>query len=50
MLKYLIQCQELMKQDTEWHQTGVSVNVDSMQACVIINDKMMIKAGVNAKN
>ena len=22
MLKYLIQCQELMKQDTEWHQTG----------------------------
>ena len=22
MLKYLIQYQELMKQDTEWHQTG----------------------------
>ena len=51
MLKCSIYCQELMKQDTQDDMKPVSVNVDQMQAFVILNkDGMMINAGVNAKN
>ena len=40
-----------MKQDTQNGMKHVSVNVDQMQAFVIINNVgMMINAGVNAKN
>ena len=40
-----------MKQDTQNGMKRVSVNVDQMQAFIIINNiKMMINAGVNAKN
>ena len=40
-----------MKQDTQNNIKRVSVNVDQMQAFVIINNiGMMINAGVNAKN
>ena len=40
-----------MKQDTQNGMQHVSVNVDQMQAFVIINDvRMMINAGVNAKH
>ena len=40
-----------MKQDTQNDTKRVSVNVDQMQAFVIINIVgMMINAGVNAKN
>ena len=40
-----------MKQDTYSDMKRVSVNVDQMQAFVIINNVgMMINAGVNAKN
>ena len=46
-----MQCQELMKQDIYNSMTRVSVNIDQMQAFVIIdNVGMMISAGVNAKN
>ena len=39
-----------MKQDTQNGMKRVSVNVDQMQAFVIINnDGMMINAGINAK-
>ena len=40
-----------MKQDTQNGMKRVSVNVDQMQAFVIINNTgMMINAGVNANN
>ena len=40
-----------MKQDTQNDMKQVTVNVDQMQAFVIIkNVGMMINAGVNAKN
>ena len=40
-----------MKQDTQNDMKHVTVNVDQMQAFVIIkNVGMMINAGVNAKN
>ena len=40
-----------MKQDTQNGMKHVSVNVDYMQAFVIINNiGMMINAAVNAKN
>ena len=40
-----------MKQDTQNGMKRVSVNVDQMQAFVIINNiGIMINAGVNAKN
>ena len=40
-----------MKQDTQNGMKRVSVNVDQMEAFVIINNiGMMINAGVNAKN
>ena len=40
-----------MKQDTQNGMKRVSVNVDQMQAFVIINKTgMMINAGVNANN
>ena len=40
-----------MKQDTENGMKHVSVNVDYLQALVIIKSvEMMINAGVNAKN
>ena len=40
-----------MKQDTENGMKCAIVNVDQMQAFVIINNvRMMINAGVNAKN
>ena len=40
-----------MKQDTKNGMKRVSKNVDQMQAFVIINNnRMMINAGVNAKN
>ena len=40
-----------MKKDTQNGMKRVSVNVDQMQAFVIINNvRMMISAGVNAKN
>ena len=40
-----------MKQDTYNGMKRVSVNVDQMQPLVIINNvRMMINAGVNAKN
>ena len=40
-----------MKQGTQNGMKRVSVNVDQMQAFVIINNVgMMINAGVNAKN
>ena len=40
-----------MKQDTQNDMKRVSVNVDQMQAFVIINNVgIMINAGVNAKN
>ena len=40
-----------MKQDTQNGMKRVSVNVDQMQAFVIINKAgMMINAGVNANN
>ena len=40
-----------MKQDTQNTMKRVRVNVDQMQAFVIINNvRMMINAGVNAKN
>ena len=40
-----------MKQDTQNDMKRVSVNVDQMQAFLIINNfGMMINAGVNAKN
>ena len=43
--------QELMKEDTQNDMKRVSVNVDQMQMFVIINNvRMMINAGVNAKN
>ena len=51
MLNYLIYCQELPKQGTYNDIKRVSVNVDQMQAFVMINNAgMMINAGVNAKN
>ena len=40
-----------MKQDTYNGMKRVSVNVDQMKPLVIINNvRMMINAGVNAKN
>ena len=43
--------QELMKEDTQNDMKRVSVNVDQMQMFEIINNvRMMINAGVNAKN
>ena len=40
-----------MKRDTQNDMKRVSVNVDQMQAFVIMNNaRMMINAGVNAKN
>ena len=40
-----------MKKDTQNGMKRISVNVDQMQAFVIINNAgMMINAGVNAKN
>ena len=40
-----------MKKDTQNGMKRVKVNVDQMQAFVIINNVgMMINAGVNAKN
>ena len=40
-----------MKQDSQNGMKRVSVNVDKMQAFVIINNvEVMINAGVNAKN
>ena len=40
-----------MKQDTYNGMKRVSVNVDQVQPLVIINNvRMMINAGVNAKN
>ena len=40
-----------MKQDTQSGMKRVSVNIDQMQAFVIINNiGIMINAGVNTKN
>ena len=39
-----------MKQDTQNGMKRESVNVDQMQAFVIINNGIMINAGVNANN
>ena len=51
MLKYLIQYQELMKQNTQNGIKHVSVNADQMAEFVIVsNVGMMVNAGVNAKN
>ena len=51
MLKWSIQCQKLMKQDTKNGMKRVNVNVDLTVVFVIINNVgMMINAGVNAKN
>ena len=50
MSKYLIQCQELMKQDTKWHKL-VNVNVDQMEVFAKIkNVEIKINADVNANN
>ena len=51
MLKCLIYCQELMKQDMYLDMRLVHVNVDQMQVFVIIKKVgIMIRADVNAKN
>ena len=51
MLKYLIYCQELMKQDLQNGTKLVKVNVDQMQVFVIINNNgIMINADLNVKN
>ena len=51
MLEYLIQCQELMKQDTQNSMKRVNANLDQMQVFVIINkQEMKINASVNVKN
>ena len=51
MLKYAIQCQELIKQVAQNGMKRVSVNVDLPAVLVIINNVgMMINAGVNANN
>ena len=51
MLKYSIQCQQLMKQDAQNGMKRVSANLDLNIVFVIINNvEIMINAGVNAKN
>ena len=51
MLKYLIQFQKLMTQDTQNGMKLVNVIVDQMQVFVIINKEgMKINAAVNVKN
>ena len=51
MLKYAIQCQELIKQVAQNDMKRVSVNVDLPAVFVIINNVgMMINADVNANN
>ena len=51
ILKYLVQCQELMKQDIYLGMKVVHVDVDYMQVYMIINNAgIMINADVNVKN
>ena len=51
MLKYLINCQELMKQGIQNGMKHVSVNVDQMQVFLIINNNgIMRNVNVNVKN
>ena len=51
VLKYLIQFQELMKQDIYLGMKLVNVNVDQIQVFVIINNAgIMINANENVEN
>ena len=51
MLKYSIECQELMKQDTRNDMKRVNVSVNLELLLVIINNVVIkINADVNAKN
>ena len=51
MIECSIQCQELMKQETQNDMKRVNTNVDQMVAFVIINNVgIMINTGVNVKN
>ena len=51
MLKYLILCQELMKQDLQNDMKHVNVSVNLEKMFVIINNVgTKINADVNAKN
>ena len=51
ILKYLVQCQELMKQDIYLGMKVVHVDVDYMKVFMIINNAgIMINADVNVKN
>ena len=51
MLEYLIQCQELMKQDTKNDTKHVNVSVNSgLKFVIISNVGIKINADVNAKN
>ena len=51
MLRYLIKCKELMKQDTQNGMKYVRANVDETAVLAIINNAgMMINAHVNANN
>ena len=51
MLKYLIECQELMKLDLQNGMKNVSVNVYYMQLSVMTNnDGIKINVDVNVKN